>query len=400
MKACGIVAEYNPFHNGHLYQISEARKRSRSDVMIVVMSGNFLQRGEPALIDKWTRAEMALKHGADVVLELPVAYSVQPADIFAKGAVGILHAMKCSALSFGSESGNSDQFKLASKLMVDQAGRIDQLFKERAEKGQSYASRMEQAISESLPNFPIDLSLPNNQLGLAYGRENYKLGSPLQLEVIQRKQANYHEKTLQNGGMISSATAIRNQLLSSELDSDAVANFMPVVSMNLLRNQSLSSWVDFWIFLKYQILSSTVEELKQIYQMEEGLENLLKKSIQQSHSFEEFMMRIKHKRMTRTRLQRLCVYILLQIKKTDISGSSTVHATRVLGFSSVGQEYLNQVKKEAPLTLLTKIDKQSKKFWELDIKAGNLYELGNGANLGRQDFGRMPIKNIDISPHH
>ncbi|WP_208558837.1 nucleotidyltransferase [Marinilactibacillus kalidii] len=400
MRACGIVAEYNPFHNGHLYQIKEAIKRTKSEVIIVVMSGNFLQRGEPAMVDKWSRAEMALNNGADIVLELPTAYSVQPADIFAKGAIEILSAMKCTALSFGSESGNGADFEKAAAHLVENEREIDKLFKLQNEKNLSYALRMQHVMDEFLPELTIDLSLPNNQLGLAYAKENVRRGSPFTLEVVRRKQADYHEKALQTVGNVSSATAIRHELLSGDQGLSAISDFLPEASMELLQNKPLQSWENYWKFLKYQILTATKEELKLIYQMEEGLENLLINKVEKADSFEAFMQLIKHKRMTRTRLQRLCVYVLLQIKKTDIKLDSELKATRILGFTTLGQTYLNEVKKDRTIDLLTKIDRKSSECWQLDIKAGNLYQMGNDLLTERQDFGRNPIKSIDIDRCH
>lgn len=397
MKACGIIAEYNPFHNGHLYQLKEAKNRTGSDVIIVVMSGNFLQRGEPALVDKWTRAEMALANGADLVLELPVSSSVQPADLFAKGAIEILAALECTSLSFGAESGDGQLFKRTAKLLIDYSKEIDRQFQKQAEKGKTYAVRMEQAIAAVIPEFPIDLSRPNNQLGLAYAKENYLKNDIFHIEVINRKQAEYHDQNLPKQSNIASATAIRKQLFNSGGVQNSLDKFMPDSSVELLNNKQLVDWEQYWMFLKYQILSSSTTELKQIYQMEEGLENRLKKAVQTANTFEEFIQSVKNKRMTRTRLQRLCVYVLLQIKKTDLFNNNKRPTSRILGFSSVGQQYLNKVKKNSEIDLLTTINKKTKESWALDIKAGEVYQLVLKNTKLNQDFNRKPLKNIDIT---
>lgn len=399
MKACGIIAEYNPFHNGHLYQLNEAKNRTGSDVIIVVMSGNFLQRGEPALVDKWTRAEMALANGADLVLELPVSSSVQPADLFAKGAIEILEAVGCTSLSFGAESGEGQLYKRTAKLLIDYSKEIDRQFQQQAEKGKTYAVRMEQAIAAVIPEFPIDVSKPNNQLGLAYAKENYLKNDVFHIEVIKRKQADYHDQNLPKQSNVASATAIRKQLFNAGGVQNSLWRFMPDISVELLSNKQLVNWEKYWIFLKYQILSSSTTELKQIYQMEEGLENRLKKAVQTASTFEEFIQSVKNKRMTRTRLQRLCVYVLLQIKKTDLSNKNKRPTSRILGFSSAGQQYLNKVKKNTNINidLLTTINKKTKEFWALDIKAGEVYQLALKNTTLNQDFNRKPLKDIDIT---
>ncbi|WP_192982268.1 nucleotidyltransferase [Marinilactibacillus psychrotolerans] len=396
MEACGIIAEYNPFHNGHLYQLQEAKKRTGAEVIIVVMSGNFLQRGEPAIVDKWKRAQLALAGGADLIVELPVSYSVQPADLFAKGAIEILAGLGCASLSFGAESGNGETFKKAAKLLIEYSEDIDYQFKKQNEKGKPYAVRMEQAIAAVIPSFPINLSKPNNQLGLAYAKENYFHGDIFHFEVIGRKQADYHDVNLPNNTTIASATAIRKQLLNP-LNVQKSSRFMPAKSLELLDQSQLINWNNYWHLLKYQIISSSLDELQKIYQMEEGLENRLKKAAQSADSFERFIQTVKNKRMTRTRLQRLCIYVLLQIKQSDLTALNQIPTSRILGFSPLGQQYLNKVKKTSSINLLTKINKRTKDDWSLDIKAGEVYQLALDNNKFKQDFNRKPLNIIDIT---
>lgn len=397
MKACGIIAEYNPFHNGHLYQLEEAKKRTGAEVIIVVMSGNFLQRGEPAIVDKWKRAKMALAGGADLILELPVSYSVQPADLFAKGAIEILAGLGCASLSFGAESSNGETFKKAAKLLIEYSEDIDDQFKKQNEKGKPYAVRMEQAIAAVIPSFPINLSKPNNQLGLAYAKENYYHGDRFHFEVIGRKQAEYHDVNLSENTTIASATAIRKQLLNPLNVQNSSQAFMPATSLELLNQSQLINWNNYWRLLKYQILSSSLKELQQIYQMEEGLEYRLKKAVQSADSFERFIQTVKNKRMTRTRLQRLCVYVLLQIKHSDLAALNQMPTSRILGFSPLGQQYLSEVKKSSSVNLLTKINKLTKDNWSLDIKAGEVYQLALDNVKLKQDFNRKPLNIIDIT---
>src|SRR5690606_4648114 len=180
------------------------------------MSGNFLQRGEPAIVDKWKRAEMALASGADIVIELPVAFSVQPADYFAKGGVALLQEMKCDVLSFGTESGTAEEFQQFAADWLKNEEQIEAAFQQFKNNGGTYSEQMQQAAESVLSKHSLDLQLPNTILGLAYAKENSRYRHPMLLEPIQRLGAGYHEKQLQNTSF-QSATAIRKQLLEQQI---------------------------------------------------------------------------------------------------------------------------------------------------------------------------------------
>lgn len=397
MKACGIVAEYNPFHNGHRYQVEEAKKRSQADVMVAVMSGNFLQRGEPALVDKWTRAEMALASGIDLVVEMPLAFSSQAADYFARGGIQILDALQVSTISFGVESGEAEQFRKAGQHFIKHESAIDTAFQNKAEKGLSYAKRMEQAINHVLPEFPLDVSQPNNQLGFSYAKEIARQGSQLEIASVERKHAGYLEESLDAQKGIASATAIRKALFQ-QAEKEEVLPFLSQKAFSLLAEQPLQNWNDFWPYLHYQLTVSSTEELAAIYQMEEGLEHRMKEAAIGANNFEEFLSRVKSKRMTWTRLQRLAIYVLLQItKKQMMKELEEVKAIRILGFSENGQRYLSEKKEDIPLPLLTNITQKNAEKWSLDIKAGEIYRLPNKDKIKKQDFTTIPLKNVDIT---
>lgn len=396
MKACGIIAEYNPFHNGHWHQLKEARKQTQADVMIVVMSGNFLQRGEPALVDKWVRAEMALASGADLVVELPVSFSVQAADYFAQGGIQLLDALHCFAISFGAESGDGKKFEQAGRKYVENEVRIDEAFHSLALENEPYAKRMEQAIKKVFPRFPLDLSTPNNQLGFAYAKALARLDSSMKIAAVKRKHADYLDEKVADKTSVASATAIRKVLLSGR-SLEEVSAFIPEMAKKKLSDQLFVDWEVFWPYLHYQLTVSSVEELRAIYQVEEGLEFRLKQAAVKAVDFSDFLSRAKTKRLTWTRLQRTCIYILLQQTKKQMRVEmQAVKAIHLLGFSKKGQAYLNKKKASFSLPLLTNIHHHNDDLWKMDIRAGEVFCLANGKQIKKQDYTRAPLRNIDI----
>lgn len=395
MKSCGVIVEYNPFHNGHLYHIQQAKKTTNADVLIVVMSGNFLQRGEPAIVDKWTRTQMALSQGADLVIELPISFSVQPADYFAKGGIALLHELNCHNFCFGAETGKASDYNSLADRLSQKKSEIEKRFNELKNNGTSYAFQMNRVMKELLPETVLDLSLPNTILGLAYAKENGKYANPMNFFPIKRIEAGYHEKKIKDSQKIASATAIRKVLINNRSQKDSLVflkEVLPTSSYHLLAESEWITWENYWPFLKFQLLNHTVKELQLIYQMKEGIEYRLKEKVKVAENFEDFISLVKNKRYTWVRLQRLCVYILLNIKETDINPELDLpKAIHLLGFNKTGQAYLNQVKKTVDLPILNRINQKNSSLWELDIKAGEIYNLGHTKKIRSQDYRRQPI---------
>ncbi|SEK30147.1 Predicted nucleotidyltransferase [Carnobacterium iners] len=395
MKSCGVIVEYNPFHNGHLYHIQQARKKTNADVIIAIMSGNFLQRGEPAIVDKWTRTQMALFNGADLVIELPVSFSVQPADFFAKGGIALLHSLGCQNFCFGAETGKTaDYYELTDKLKHKKS-EIEERFNELKNDGSSYAFQMDQIMKKLLPETQLNLSSPNTILGLAYAKENANYSNPMALVPIKRIEAEYHDKDIVENQKRASATAIRVELTNS-LDQknslEILKEVMPESSQNLLSVAEWVTWENYWPFLKYQLINQSIKELQLIYEMKEGIEYRLKEKVKEAENFKDFISLVKNKRYTWVRLQRLCVYILLNMKKSEINPQlDSPKAIHLLGFNKIGQTYLNGVKKIVDLPILNHINKKNASLWELDIKAGDIYNLGYTNNMRQQDYRRQPI---------
>lgn len=341
MKACGIIAEYNPFHLGHRYQLAEAQALSGADVMVVAMSGNFVQRGEPAIEHKWARAEQALLHGADLVLEIPTIGACQASDFFARAGVGILLASGCQGLSFGVEQATEDCFWQA----LEQWRQLEeQPFV--VEKGQSYAHqlafRSQQYFGVESPLAQI-LQQPNQQLAFSYVKALTESGQEMSLYPVRRKGRGHLETTVE-GRQYASGTALRQQLLKNG-DRVSLLGQLPYLAESEAHYSN--HWERYWDLLRYQIERSSVEELRDIYQVEEGIEYRLKRIVTKATSFKSFVEQMKNKRWTWTRLQRLCVYLLLGIQKEEMASTDFLQPSvvTVLGFNAVGQSYLKQLRK-------------------------------------------------------
>lgn len=374
-RVLGIVAEYNPLHNGHLYQLREAVKLSGAQVVVVVMSGNFVQRGEPAIFDKWQRAELALEHGIDLVVELPAKFAVQPAHVFASGAIQVLKALGCDTIAFGAEHPDLDFARLVAS---QPQGQSDQFKKFDA----TYATLFHDYL---LAETGVSLKASNDILAFAYAMANQRLEQPMALLPIQRTSHNHQASEIQVNQSIASGSAIR-QALENE-DFEAVRVVVPAQTFKAVESFKNVSWADYWPYLKYQLVSTPLEPLQSLYQMTEGIEHRLKRSALHAKDFESFLRAVKTKRYTYARLQRLCVTVLWQLRAADLA--TKLDYIRILGFNQRGQSWLNKRKKQTEIPLITKVTQE----WidgpyRLDARAGDLRELISGLN---QDVLRHPI---------
>ena len=393
MKVCGIVAEYNPFHNGHLYHLSEAKKKTEADVMIVAMSGDFLQRGEPAIVDKWDRASVALRHGADIVVEIPAAFSVQPADIYARGAVDLLDMMGIDVLCFGSESGVGDDFIQAAEVFVENEMKINRLFQNEQQQQRTYAENMSDLLTRNFPELKLDLTQPNNMLGFAYAKALKRKNRQIDIKTIQRKGSQYHDSRLEGKAEIASATAIRNLIFSGESWQEVQSFPFPEETETILKASRLVHWDDFFPLLKYRIVTASLQELSQIYLMENGLEYRVKDCIKDASGMNDFLTRLKTRQLSWTRLQRLSYYILLDKSQKEMEERSReVEYARLLGFNDVGQQYLSGIKHRLTKPLITNISQKNNELTAYDITVGEVYRLVDQDKIKRQDYMRKPIK--------
>ncbi|MFV0559181.1 MAG: nucleotidyltransferase [Enterococcus sp.] len=383
MKSCGVIVEYNPFHNGHQYHVAQAREKTQADVVIAVMSGNFLQRGEPAILDKWQRAEEALANGVDLVVELPTEWAVQSADYFAKGAVQLLQALQCENLCFGTDITDAFDYADFGKFVVRNQKQINEEFQRLSTTTMNYPQKMTAVYEKLYTTIPMDT--PNHILGLSYAKENARYPRPMDLHPIARRNAAYHEKEIK--GKIASATAIRQAIFADE----SVNEVVPIQTNEDVTTATLQSWEDYWPYLKYRLLTSSLEELQTIYQMNEGIEIRLKTAAQKSSSFQMFVEQVKTKRYTWTRIQRLACYVLLNITSKEIEEQQAKLSIHVLGFTQAGQHYLNQIKKASNVPIVTKVGKAESKRMAMTIRADEIYQLAN-EKIKHQNFGRQPVR--------
>lgn len=378
LRAAGIVAEYNPFHNGHAYQIAQARKKTGADVIVAAMSGNWVQRGEPAMMDKWQRTEAALAGGVDLVVELSGAAALQPAHLFAQGAIAVLATLKCQWLVFGTEHPDMDYDCLMAHLPSDPV-----IFKRF---DQTYASLFQGYLREQTG---ITLSAANDILGFFYAVANQQQGQPLQLVPLARRGSQHNDTAVMQGTNYASATAIRAASLAG--DWATVQPVVPAKTLALLQQESLISWADFWPLLRYQLISAPVTDMRQRYQITEGVEYRLKRAALEATTFADFMRIVKTKRYTYTRLQRQAAYLLLQALPEEMRPQPQY--LRVLGYSKQGQAYLHQIKKHVALPLVSRANRDWQKgVGALDDRFGALRTLVTGIP---QDYGRIPIKKPD-----
>lgn len=384
MKACGLIVEYNPFHNGHLYHVQKARELSQAEIIVAIMSGNFLQRGEPAMIDKWQRARAALANGVDLVVELPVEWAVQAADYFAYGGIQILSALGCQSVCFGTDATSSFNYNEFGEQYHAQKEKIDAMFKQTDSKNLSYSQKMTQILPVFFPQLGTGKFSPNHILGMSYAYQNAHLTKPMELIALPRKNSQYH--SLEMVGDIASATAIR-QGLRQGLD---VSQVVPAATQKAIKDYTVD-WSDYWTILRYKIISSSVSELKEMYQMTEGLEYRLKKYILEATSWSHYLSLLQTKRYTKTRIQRLLCYVLLNIKTTEMTQAWQQKSIQLLGFTPAGKKYLKTIKKESSLPIISKVDAKIVENYPLMIRSNQIYQMGH-SNIPEQIFGRFPIQ--------
>lgn len=384
MAVVGIVAEYNPFHSGHEFLLNQARLVAKDDPIIIIMSGNYVQRGQMAIMSKWDRAQAALNSGADLVFELPFSYAVQPADIFAGGSVKMLHDLGAESLVFGVEDANLNFSFLAKKI-----AQIPHNHFAFSDYTQTYATQYNQMVAQEVGH---DVNQPNMMLAIAYAVANLSLKHPLSLHPIMRIGSG-HDDLLMRENIVSSATSIRNFCLHHQgEDLSSLKNLMPKAELKILQNQPVyPNWNILFKFLKYRLESSTVTELAKIYQMSEGLEYKMKEEIHLAQDFTEFLRRIKSKRYTYARLRRLSLYTLLNITSNEMFASFNNISTSLLGYSKRGRTYLKKMRKDFEVPIISKVDRKSANQGTLglQVKTDRLFEQIMGQD---QNFGRYPIE--------
>lgn len=378
MKVLGLVVEYNPFHQGHLYHLNKAKELIKPDFTIAVMSSHFVQRGEPAISDKWTRAQVAIKNGIDLVIELPFVYSVQSADYFAHGAMELLAMMKVTDLVFGSENGDISIFKDIASTIKDNQTDYNDLVKQQMDLGLRYPDACNQALS-ILMNKTV--TTPNDLLGLAYVKEVIDHDYPINLHCIKRTN-DFHSLKIQS---ISSASAIRHALKNKIDISNQFCNYEDYHEFYFFDN--------YFPFLRYKILTTSNQELKHFHLVDEGIENLLKEKIINSNNMTELVSSLTSKRYTRSRIQRMLIHILMNNTKETIQTAMKIDYIRILKMSAHGQAYLNKIKKNCAYQLVTNFSSYQHPALNLEFKATKLLSClsNNPQHLIELEYKSIPI---------
>ena len=361
MTITGIVAEFNPFHNGHRFLLSQAE-----GVKIVAMSGNFVQRGEPAVVDKWTRAEMALKCGADLVVELPFLVAVQSADYFAQGAVDILERLGVDNLAFGTEE-NLD-YQHFSQIYADNQQKMEDYLQNLPD-NLSYPQKT-QKMWETFAGVNFTGNTPNHILGLSYAEAC--AGKSIKLSPIMRQGAGYH--SLDTDVAFASATNLRIH----RQDKDFVDKFMPQAALFLGAPQV--TWENYFQLLKYQIVTNP--DLTRIFQVNEELASRIRSAIRSVATVEELVDKVATKRYTKARIRRILAYILVGAVEKPLP-----EAVHVLGFTEKGQKHLKTVKKSVDI-----VARIGAKPWDaVTQQADQVYQLGN-SQIQEQTWGKVPVR--------
>lgn len=367
MKTIGIIAEYNPFHNGHLKHLEEIKKLEKDSLIILVLNGYFLQRGEISILTKEDKTRIALNNNIDLVVELPFIYGTQSADIFALNAIKILDSLKADQIIFGSESNDVELLdKIATIELYDQDYQI--LLKKYLDLGNNYPTALAKAL-----NIKEDFNHPNDLLGISYIKAIKTINSKIIPRTIKRT-SNYHD--LESKEDVVSASNIREKIKNKkDIDKYLPLDVIPYI-------KTLKSYFE---LLKYKIL--TEKDLSIYLTVDEGIENRLKKAVIESTSLEELIEKVKTKRYTYNKINRMLIHILIGLTKED-NFNSELSYIKVLGFNNEGKKYLNKIKKESKIPIT--INRESL-IYDYEMKASYIYDLLTNQNTSNFEIKNKPL---------
>ena len=418
MKILGLIVEYNPFHNGHLYHLQKSIEETKATHTVAVMSGNFLQRGEPALFDKYTRAHAAVKNGVDLVIELPTMFACQSAEIFSHGAITLLNSLNCvDSICFGSEEGDIKILNTISKILVDEPNEFKISLKKYLDEGMLFPTARSLALFDYINKYKLldiskeklldILNSSNNILGLEYIKSILKLNSQIKPHTITRIQSAYNSETIESN--ICSATAIR-KLLKDLNNVSSISNVVPYDTLELIKDKIDNNFYPMFDDNYFDILSSIIVRDKNIlntyFDVNEGIENKIYQSIFTSSTLDDLKESVKSKRYTMTKIKRTLNNILLGITKNDmdkVKNIDKIPYIRILAFNDKGREIIKNIKNNSDISIINKFsnisfskdDEIFNTLIEYDIKASNVYNLvyyKNNKNLlkGPMDFYISP----------
>lgn len=358
MDIIGIICEYNPFHNGHLYHIKQIKKKYPNSIIILVMSGNFLERGEVSIINKWDKTKIALYYGINLVVELPFHFATQAADIFAYGAIKILDSLHVNKLIFGSEC---NDIRLLAKLADVQLknNAFEEKVREYMQSGINYPTAMSKALKDITGN---TINSPNDILGISYIKEIKKQNSSIKPITIKRtsdyKKIDFNKKIV---SALSIREAIKNKI--------NIEKFVPKYALKFIDTNI--NMENYFPLLKYKIISE-INCLNRYQSVDEGIENRIKKYIYKCNSMEDFIKDIKTKRYTYNKIQRMLVHILCGFTKEEALKLQNTVYIRILGFDDIGKNYLNSIKKDIQIPIISNYS-TSKGLLDLEFRVNAIY---------------------------
>ncbi len=370
MNIIGIICEYNPFHNGHIYHLKKVKELFPDSLIVLVLNGYFLQRGDASIISKKDKVNIALLEGIDLILELPFVYGTQSADVFANASITFLEKLKCEYVVFGSECNDIDTLNKICDYTINNSENYNLKVKEYLDKGLNYPTALAKAL-----NIEFDFN-SNDLLGISYIKSiklnNYKI------KPITIKRTNNYLDTLSTDNVIS-ATNIRNKL-QNNLD---ISKYVPNTTLNFIKNISLNN---FFKILKYKII--TEKDLSIYLDVDEGIENRLKKVINECNNIDDLINKTKSKRYTYNKIRRMLVHILVGFTKQD-NFDLTFDYIKVLGFNNIGKKYLNKIKKEINIPLIPLKDSLT---YQYELKCASLYELITNEKTLEFETSNKPIQ--------
>lgn len=413
MRIVGVITEYNPLHNGHLYHLNQIKSQLNPDGIICVMSGNFVQRGEPAIFDKWARTEMALNAGADLVIELPVFFAAATAEIFAESAVRLLYNTGIvNILSFGVEQYHEKEFFALGRLFAREPAVLKELIKKSLKQGLSFPMARQKAAEEFFAAYCCGydikaisqiLKMPNSILALEYIKAIIKMGAGFSVFPVIRIGGGYNDQNIKEA--YSSATAIRQALRSNRPELlDILAKNMPDFCLRIIKKETDLGrgpvfLQDFDAIILYVLRSMAAQDLTSFFDIGEGLENRLKEAAKTSRNIEQLILQTKTRRYPETKIKRILIHVLLGIKKDIVSTRSPLYF-RILGFTSKGSEILRQIKTRSQVPVMTRasdykdLDYKARQMFETDLLSSDIYALAFKNQLfrkGGSDFSRRLI---------
>ncbi|GAB6170018.1 nucleotidyltransferase [Clostridium carnis] len=384
MNITGIITEYNPFHNGHLHHLTSAKSQTKCDGIVCIMSGNYVQRGGPAIIDKWNRTQMALENGVDLVIELPTFYALSSAEFFAKGSISILNSLGViNNIFFGSECGNVENLTKISEVLINEPENFKNALKLNLNSGVTFAKAREKALMEFLNDSSLSEILinSNNILGIEYIKALISLNSSIKPLTLKREGSSYNDKNLSLN--FSSATSIRESLKNST-SIEKIASNMPKASYDIFKNLYDTNYPfifeeNMFNYIKFKLINNCIN-FNNLFDVSEGLDNKILKEIYNSNSYEELILNIKSKRYTYTKISRILTQIFIGIDNynyNDLIAYENLYC-RVLGFNNIGMKILKKMKKTSSIPIITKIPRYTENpLLKLDIQGTNCYSLLN-----------------------